>query len=87
MVDAKVAMGIFRLHKNDWERASKTISQTRIRYPEPRDIWHLDGESNTTSKRSELAKRFGIDIPTRKRSSVCMIPVLIMQESFIMIVL
>ena len=70
MVDAKATMGIFRLHKNDWERASRSISQIR----EPKDLWDLDGELNITIKRRKLAKEFGIDIRTGQHSRVCLFP-------------
>jgi hypothetical protein len=66
--DAKATMGIFRLHKNVWERASGTISL--IRDPEPMDLSDLDGELNSTIKRRKLAELFGIG----GYSSVCLFP-------------
>ena len=67
-MDAKATMGVYRLHKDDWERASGTTTQ--IQAPEPMDLWDLDRESNSTFKRKDLAKRLGID----EYSSVCPFP-------------
>jgi hypothetical protein len=63
-------MGIYRLHKNDWERSNGSISQIQI--PEPLDLWNLDGKIKTTLKRRQLAERLGIEIQTGDHSSVCL---------------
>ena len=81
MEDARATMGIYRLHRNDWERTSQTIS--KIQVPEPIDLWDVDDQSNTTFKRCKLAKQLGINIQTGQYSNVCFIPVLIVQELFI----
>jgi hypothetical protein len=65
-------MGIFRLHKNVWEKASGEMSE--IRDPEPIDLWDLDGELDPDIKRRKLVKKFELDFQTRKHSSVCLFP-------------
>lgn len=65
-------MGIYRLHRNAWERANRKISQIQV--PEPMDLWNLDGELDNTLKRRKLAKNLGIGTETGERSSVCLSP-------------
>jgi hypothetical protein len=69
--DAKATMGIYRLHKNDWERESGMLSN--IRAPEPIDLWNLDDKSTSIYKRKQLALRLGIDIKAEDDSSVCLL--------------
>lgn len=71
-MDAKATMGIYRLYKSVWEKTSRKVS--KLRDPEPTDMWDLDGKINTASKRRKLVKQLGIDILTGGHSSVCLFP-------------
>lgn len=65
-------MGIYRLHKNVWERG-RSIRISQIQAPEPTDLWNSDGKFDTILKKKQLVERLGIfDIRTGEHSSVCL---------------
>ena len=65
-------MGVYRLHKNAWERGG-SIRTSQIQAPEPLDLWNSDGKLTPTLKKRQLVERLGIlDIRAAEHSSVCL---------------
>ena len=57
-MDAKATMAIYRKHKDDWERTSGTISQTRG--PKRKRSTHISGTNDMLESKDEgeLLPRF-----------------------------